>query len=39
MAWNIILTSFAVIFAIMIVAQLLFVIFGDSGPSESGDES
>jgi len=39
MAWNIILTSLAVILAIMVVAQLLFFVFGDSSSSESGDES
>ena len=39
MAWNIILVSIVVIFAIMIIAQLLFMVLGDSSHSESGDES
>ena len=39
MAWNIIITSFVVIFAIMVVAQLLYTVFADKSNSDSGGES
>ena len=38
MAWDIILKSFAVILAIMIVAQLLYLVFGDKSEDETGGE-
>lgn len=38
MAWDIILKSFAVILAIMVVAQLLYLAFGDrSGDRKGGN--
>ena len=39
MAWDIILKSFGVILVIMIIAQGLYIAFGDKNDPEAGSDS
>ena len=38
MAWDIVLESFGVILAIIVSAQILYLILRDRGDDEAGDE-